>query len=227
MLQPTHDGGFINTRDVGLQIEGNNLGKIRLFYKAFVFNGLGKNGGYLGIPYQLGETPGVCTQLGIEPSDGLKISGSAMYQKLQKNYPDQFGDVFPEDLSTYLLAGSISYLNEEKKFEMIAEFFNNANHFKSIGVKNFLGGFLYLGYKASNKVIPYMYTEFQKFDSSDIFFQRVNSSTGKGYLNTIRHSFGLRYRYSSNILFKSEAELVDEKIEGFHLGFKTQVAFVF
>ncbi|TAH27069.1 MAG: hypothetical protein EAZ07_02210 [Cytophagales bacterium] len=227
MLQPTHDGGFINTRDVGLQIEGNNISKLRIYYKIFIFNGIGKNGGYLGVPYQLGETPGISAQLGIEPTDGLRISTSAMYQMIQKGLPNQFDQIFNENINTYLLSGSISFLNEEKKFELISEIFHNANQYQSIGTKNFFGSFIYMGYKATDKVVPYLYSEYLKFNYSDPYFQDINVYTGQNYVNSLKSSLGLRYKYSNNVVVKFEGETLNQDNYGFSFGVKTQVAFVF
>ena len=227
ILQPTHDGGFINTRDAGFQVEGSGISSVGFFYKAFVFNGVGKNGGYLGIPYQLGEAPGAVLQLGLEPTDGLKISASGMYQILQKGYPNQYDSVFTEDIKSMMWAGSVSFMNPDKKFECITEVFYDSKQYKSIGTKGLYGGFIYLGYKLSSKIIPYIYSETTKFDYTDIYYPRINVYTGQPYVDLTKFDLGLRYKYSGSLVYKFELEAMKQDRFGFSFGAKTQVAFVF
>lgn len=227
MMQPTHDGGFINTRDAGFQVEGSGISPIGIFYKVFVFNGVGKNGGFLGVPYRLGETPGATLQLGVEPTDGLKISLSSMYQVLQKGYENQFGSTFGEDIHANLFGASISHMNGEKKFEFICEAFLERKSYKSIRTKNLYGAFVYSGYKLSEKFVPYIFAEHTEFDYTDIFLPAINAYTGQSYASNSRFDLGIRYKYSPNLVFKLEGEGLVQDRYGFSLGVKSQVAFSF
>lgn len=227
ILQPTHDGGFVNTRDVGVQADGSGITNLGVFYKLFVFNGIGKNGGHLGIPYQLGEAPGSVLQLGIEPTDGLKISASGMYQLLQKNYPNQFGDIFNEDVNMLLGSSSISYMNPDKKLELIAEYYLENKTYKSIGSRLLQGGFAYIGYKANSQVVPYVYVETTRFDSNDIYYPAINIYTNQPYVSTNKFDVGLRYKHSNYIVYKFEIEAMHQEQFGTSIGAKTQFAFTF
>lgn len=73
ILQPMHEDGFINTRDAGVQFEGNDLGAMRFSYKAMISNGVGKNAGILGYYKDFKTNFVYSANLGIEPIDGLKL----------------------------------------------------------------------------------------------------------------------------------------------------------
>lgn len=104
ILNPTHDGGFIQTRDTGLQLGGDNIGKIGFFYRFFLANGIGRNGGLLGVPYKLGSQLSYTAQLGLEPTEGLRFSVSGVFNDLPNGSLTQFDAPVPEAMQNKLVA---------------------------------------------------------------------------------------------------------------------------
>ncbi len=226
MLQPTHDAGFNSTRDAGLQIEGERIGNIGFFYKVFFSNGLGKNGGIQGNPFQLGNTLASSVQLGIEPKEGFKFLVSGMYNRQEKNSTNQFGIVLPEDIQSTALNGSIIHMNSDKKFELIAEYFlNNRNY----GQKDYPihSALVYAGYKLGEKWVPYVYSEAVEFSRNDLYFPPVNVYTNRAFFSYRRVDLGIRYKLNPNMVLKTELGVANEIGYGVSLGGKTQVAFSF
>jgi hypothetical protein len=227
ILQPTHDGGFTQTRDVGVMLEGENIGASRFFFKFFVANGRGKNGGQQGASYELGKTISTNVQIGIEPSDGLKISASGIFNPLQKGSFNEFGVMLLENINYTAIAGSISFFNTERKLELIAEYYNHTNSYETLGKFTTDGAVLYLGIRTAGKVVPYFYGEYLKFTDGDSFYPTTNSHTGHSFGDVTNASLGIRYKFSPVVVFKTEAGITDEKGYGTSFGLKTQLAFSF
>jgi hypothetical protein len=228
ILNPTHDGGFIQTRDIGLQLEGENLSSARFFYKFLIGNGIGKNGGLSGTPYALGKSLAYTLQLGVEPVDGLRISVSGVMNNLPKGSATQFdNNPVTEDVTATVISGSISNMSIERKFEFIAEYFRNAHDYSTIGEKVLGGGIVYAGYKLTPKIVPYVFAEFLDFPNNDPYYPLVNIYTDQSYISSKEYNLGFRYKASANLVLKIEASYVNQDVYGESYGTKTQVAFAF
>jgi hypothetical protein len=229
MLQPVHDGGFISTRDTGFMVEGEEITKGRIFYKVLIGNGLGRNGGYLGTPYNLGHAHDLSPtiQIGFEPTEGLKLSVSGNWNDFEAGDTDQFGNEITEDFKSVLFGTSISFMNPDRKFEFISEYFVSTNKYAESGNKKSPSAFLYTGYKASNKVVPYLYIEWLRFDESDTFYHRENIYTEQVYTNSREFNVGVRYRANPNVVLKLEASALHQELYGWTYGPRFQAAFGF
>jgi hypothetical protein len=228
LLQPNHDGGFTQTRDVGVMLEGQDIGKAGLFFNVFLSNGFGKNGGTGGNSYALGKNVSLTTQLGVEPKEDLKISVSGLVNKLEKGFTNQFNVDLLEDAMYTVGVFSISYMNPISKFEFISEYYVHNRNYNSIGDRNVQGAVLYLGYKTSDKVTPYFYGENINFNGGvDPYYSTINPLTGQGFVNSVRGSLGLRYQFSPSVVLKVEAGYADQDTYGGTYFGKTQLAFSF
>jgi hypothetical protein len=227
VLQPTHDGGVTQTRDVGVMLEGENLGSARFFFKAFIANGRGKNGGQQGTPYLLGKTISSTGQIGIEPTDGLKLSLSGIYNPLQKGQKNEFGQTLKDNLSYSAISASVTYFNSDKKVEFIAEYYNHTNSYDNLGSYNADGAILYLGIRNSTKVTPYFYGEHFSHPEGDPFYPTINTQTGQKDGDTRIGSLGFRYKFLPEVVFKMEAGIMDQEYYGTSFNGKTQLAFSF
>ncbi len=227
IIQPTHDGGFTQTRDIGVMLEGENIGSARLFFDLFLANGRGKNGGLLGPSYALGKTISTTARVGIEPTEGLKLSVSGVFNPLEKGMLNEFNLPIADKLTYSAFAGSISFFNPEKKLELIAEYYQHTNAYESIGTYNINGGVLYLGMKTNGKLTPYFYGETLKFQNGDPFFPLIDEFTNQAFGDVTSISLGLRYKFTPTIVFKTEAGSSEHKGYGTTMNIKTQLAFSF
>lgn len=224
ILNPTHDGGFIQTRDIGLQLGGDNIGKAGFFYRVLFSNGIGRNGGLLGVPYQLGSQLSYTVQLGIEPVEGLRISFSGVLNDLPAGSLTQFDSPVPEAMKSTLLSASISHMSFDRKFEFIAEGYSNEHSYNTQPNKSLTGAILYMGYKANSKVVPYFFAEFLDFPNADPYYPALNPYTNQIYVSSNEFNLGLRYHITSNLVLKGELAALDQDQFGWSTGIKTQVA---
>jgi hypothetical protein len=223
ILTPLHDEGFTYTRSAGFQLEGNEMGALRFSYKLMVGNGIGQYGGTGGNSYNLSQDLSYTANLGIEPTDGLKLIVSGMYNKLKIGSVNQFGDSLAEGIHYWVGNASIAFMNPEKKFEFIAEYFANNNTYENAGTKTLHGAFIYAGYKASDKVIPYAIAEGTRFDKTDVFYTK----SALKFESSLSLKPGFRYRFDSNAILKFEYELLFGETSHFSHGPRTQFAFSF
>jgi hypothetical protein len=226
-MNPTHDGGFNLTRDAGIQIESENLGKLGFNYKFLVSNGIGKNAGLLGADSILGTSLCYTGQLGIEPIDGLKLIASGQINPMVEGQQTQYGNFLSEKL-TYTYGGfSLVYLNPEKKLEFIGEVSSSQHQYDTSGTYNIQNVIGYLGYKVTNKVIPYFFYEASFFPDTHPYFPTTNEYNGLPYQSIQEIDLGIRYKVNPNVVLKMETGYRAEDITGNSFIFKTQAAFGF
>ncbi len=226
-LNPTHDGGFALTRDAGIQLEGEKIGKAGLFYKFFLSNGIGKNGGLLGSSDRMGRTNCFTGQIGIEPVDGVKFIASGQFNKLNKGQLNQYGAALPESVDYMVGNFSVVYLNPDKKLEFIAEYFNTQYKYQTLGSHTIQSGVAYLGYKLTDRAIPYVFYESSIFGDKNPYFPSINEYIGRPFQSVSKYDVGFRYKINTNLVFKVEGGLQFEDNYGTLINAKTQLAFAF
>jgi opacity protein-like surface antigen len=200
-LRTVSDGGVLQYKDTGVQFEGSNITRAGIFYKVMVGNGVG----YYGSNDKNDHHVGVTSQVGFEPLEGLKISGSAQMDRIEKGKSNPNGTIssLPDNGNYTLLVGSVAYMNPEKKTEVIAEFLHQTNAFDNIGKRTSYSGYVYAGYRVTDKITPYFlynYTQAGASSSeSDPYFAPIP-------VNINRLTLGARYKFNSSFIVKMEYE---------------------
>lgn len=198
VIRNSSDGGVLQIKDVGGQVEGDNITKLRLSYRLMVSNGIGFNGG------NDKRTTGVAFTgaVGIEPIDGLKLLVSGRTAELYKGMPILTGTT-PENGRQISTNFAVAYMNPEKKPEFIAEFYHSKNQLDNIGDRFSAGYFAYAGYKVTNKAIPYLQYSYSQAGTKN---QADNYYVGRdGLLVNVKEIIvGFRYKISSNLVWKIE-----------------------
>lgn len=200
-IRAAGDGGVIQTRDAGLQLEGDNIGKARFFYRAFVGNGIG----YYGSNDKGDSHIGVTIQAGAEPIEGFKVSASVMFDRIEEGKPNPNGTIaaLPDDGRVKLYVGSVAYMNPEKKAEFIGELVVNSSEFDEAGDFISHSYYGYAGYKITDKITPYvLYNHSQAGNGT---------SEGDPYFSPIPvtldvFTLGARYKFNSSFITKLEYE---------------------
>jgi hypothetical protein len=201
-LRTVSDGGVLQYKDNGVQLEGENITSARLSYKVLIGNGVG----YFGSNEKADHHVGVTAQVAAEPAEGLKIIASGMFDRIEKGKSNPNGTIasLPENGNLRLLVGSIAYMNSEKKPEFIAEFLHQASTFDNIGKRSSYSGYIYGGYKVTNKITPYFlynYTQAgQSNTQADPYFAPLP-------VNISLLTLGARYKFTSSFVFKIEYEM--------------------
>lgn len=200
-IRTVSDGGVLQYKDTGVQIEGDNISSARVSYKVMIGNGVG----YHGSNDKTDKHVAVTAQVGVEPIEGLKILASGQFDRIEQGKPNPNGTIsaLPDNGNLSLLVGSVAYMNPEKKPEFIAEFLHQTSKFDNIGTRSSYSGYFYGGYKVTNKITPYFlynYTQAgQSNTESDPYFAPVP-------VNINLLTFGARYKFNSSFIVKLEYE---------------------
>jgi hypothetical protein len=205
-IRPASDGGVLQYRDMGVQFEGENITKARLFYKVLFGNGVG----YFGSNDKQDNHLGTTVQVGAEPIEGLKISGSGMFDRIEKNKPNPNASIasLPEAGNFALLVASAAYMNPSKKGEFIAEYITQTSRFNQIGSYNSHSAYVYGGYKVTDKITPYVLYNHTQAGRSE--------KEGDPYFSPIPIkiellTLGVRYKFASSFIAKVEYEFNNQK----------------
>ncbi len=205
-IRPVSDGGVLQYRDAGVQLEGENITSLRLFYKVLLGNGVGYHGSN-----DKGDNHVATTvQVGAEPVEGLKVIASGMFDRIEKGKSNPNGSIaaLPDDGNLRLLVGSVAYMNPSSKFEFIGEYLTQQSAFNTAGTFNSNSYYAYAGYKLTEKVTPYvLYNSTQAGEST---------TTGDPYFSPIPVkiqllTLGLRYKLNSSFVGKVEYEINNQK----------------
>ncbi|MCE3226855.1 MAG: hypothetical protein K0S32_1406 [Bacteroidetes bacterium] len=200
IIRASNDGGVLQIKNTGVQVEGDNITKARLFYRVFVCNG----GGTTIMNANLKNQYAVSAALGAEPVEGLKIVGSAHYDVFSAKRPNLAGITNKKGGTSLLSNASVAYMNPEKNFEVMAEYYYQSTQFDSLGEKSSLGLLTYAGYKVTNKLIPYVqyaYLQAGTENSTDFYYA---GATNGVQIKIHDITLGVRYKFSPNFVVKLE-----------------------
>lgn len=201
-LRTVSDGGVLQYKDNGIQLEGENITSARLSYKVMLGNGVG----YFGSNEKADHHVGVTAQVGAEPAEGLKVIASGMFDRIEKGKANPNGTIasLPENGNLRLLVGSVAFMSAEKKPEFIAEFLHQTSVFDNIGKRSSYSGYFYGGYKVTNKITPYFLYNYTQAGASttqaDPYFAPLP-------VNINLLTIGARYKFSANFIAKVEYEM--------------------
>jgi len=199
VIRPLSEGGVLQYRDVGVQVEGENITSARIFYKLMIGNGIG----YYGSSDKKDTHISGTGQVGFEPLDGFKILGSGMIDRMEKGKPTPSGAVvLPDNGNLLLFTASAAYLNPEKKPEFIVEYLHQNSNFSTIKDSKSSGFYTYAGYRVADKITPYvLYNHVQagKVGDPDLYFSPIPLKT-----NTM--TLGIRYKFNASFVYKLEYE---------------------
>jgi hypothetical protein len=187
------DFGVLNNKDVGLQLSGENISKLRLGYKLMVSNG------YTGIADFASNAKSYTGNIFIEPIDNLKFAVSAQAEELAGGMTNAQGVILAKKANYSLINAGIMYLGGGKKLEFASEYFMANTQTDSIGSGNFSGAFAYLGYKIK-KITPYVMYNYVNYDKNIVWFTK-NNFTGA--------TIGGRYNLSPLCVLKVEAQFLE------------------
>ncbi|MCW5909482.1 MAG: hypothetical protein KIT62_00320 [Cyclobacteriaceae bacterium] len=205
-IRPVSEGGVLQYRDAGIQFEGENISKARIFYKLLLGNGIG----YYGSNDKNDNHVAVTAQAGFEPVEGLKVLASGMFDRIEKGKANPNGSIasLPDDGKLQLITLSAAYMNSEKKPEFIAEYLNQKSKFDNIGTRSSYSYYVYGGYKINDKITPYALYNYTQAGA--------NATEGDPYFSPIPVKInlvtvGVRYKFSSSFIAKVEYENNTEK----------------
>jgi hypothetical protein len=176
-------GGLLNSHDIGLQLDGDNIGKLNLGYKVFLGNGTSSTDNMTLVGNGINKA--VTANLKIEPIENIRLilSGSTDFVVSGTPKPQFQGTLLSTNLRQNILNFSVVHMTSEKKLEMASEIFYINNNFQedSIGIQNSMAGYLYTGYKLG-KITPYVRYNILLHNEGEAYFRELDYHAIEGGL---------------------------------------------
>ena len=170
----------------GLSFQGLNLGPLKFGYDLMVGNGIGSTD-----VLDLDKGKSVTAAVHIKPRDALRIGLSYYYDRIPGGIELHSHTGGPPSVSSRLdeQLVTLSVANFGEKFELLAESTLALTKSDSSGKQQGLFSYAYLGYKLSEKVIPYV-----RFDNLAYHEHEHEQSGVESLGNTIAYLAGIRYQ---------------------------------
>lgn len=185
-----NDKGIISSTGNGLQLSGENIGKLKFSYFGFI----GNTAGAPSLNTDNVNSKAFTGKVKIEPINNLQVFVSAHSDFIKKGAKSISGTVMKNDVSQTIFNGGVAYFNSESPIELAAEYFQIYNTVSTVGTGKNTGAYAYLGYRVKN-FTPYLQADLLEYDKKDAYFT-INNLRGM--------AAGFRYNFSSNAVLKME-----------------------
>lgn len=201
---------FIPLHTLGIQFQGQNLGKLNFGYDFVIGNGISSTDAF-----HDNIVPSVTSSIHIKPKENLRIGMSYYWDNLHENKPGVHAghNLVPTAPRDVIYTGpvklrnlSFSYAQFGKKFELLSETIFNINKTDSLGTARNFSQFLYAGVNLTEKSTPYAIVDYLKIADNDIHVYPYE---------TLKLALG--YRYSFNYLLNVKVQL-ENKLQFDHTG---------
>lgn len=191
---------FVPLHTLGLQFQGQNLGKLNFGYDFVVGNGISSTD-----VYHDAVVPSVTGSIHIRPKEGMRIGASYYWDNLHENRPGAHSGHMTSSMDASipsyegpvkfrLTSFSFAYFGE--KLELLNESGYNTTLTDSTGKASNFSQFVYVGLNLSEKSTPYVL-----FDYIDIADNELHSMPDE------KLKIALGYRYSFNYLLNIKFQL--------------------
>jgi hypothetical protein len=198
---------FVPLHTIGMQAQGQNIGKWNFGYDVVVGNGIASTD-----IFDSNSSPGFAAAIHIKPIDGMRIGVSHYFNRMDENgYGSHSGHVMPTGtayrgpLDFYLNSLSIAYFG--KNFEILSESSRNLTRTDSLGFANNFSTFLYLGYVIKEKHVPMIMVDYINISNNDL-----HSSP----MELLKLGLGYRYEFSHLLNVKGMLEYYFEHSHSHH-----------
>lgn len=196
------DKGIISTNSVGLQLDGENIGKYRFSYYLMVDN----TSGAPSINTDNTTKKSVNAKIKIEPIENFELFTSIRTDYLAAGSQSVQGLPVANDVQQTIYNVGVAHMTQASPFELAAEYFNVTNDVATFGKSrsNLLYG--YLGYRFG-KITPYVLTDFLRFTARERYFIPNDLSEfviGARYAMTPAAVIKLEYEYVSTDVINRE-----------------------
>jgi hypothetical protein len=192
---------IIPLHTLGMQIQGQNLGKWNFGYDFVVGNGI--NNTDIG---NSGVNMSYTAAIHFKPIENLRIGISHFYENMKShlpgahsghslNYPHYQGEMYTGPMQINLTSVSLSYFGN--KLEFLNEASYNQTYTDSLGAAHNWSAFAYLGFRVTDNSIPYIVTDFIKIAENDLFVHQFD---------LLKFSLGYRHEFSHLLSLKAQAE---------------------
>lgn len=194
---------FIPLHTLGLQLQGQNIGKLNFGYDVIIGNGINSTDNF-----QDHIDPPLGVALHIKPIDGMRIGISHYYDNLKSNIAGAHtGHTVAPSHSNVEYKGpvgvgvnSLSFAYFGKKIEMLNEFNINTTRTDTLGRAINYSNFTYLGYPFKDKNTIYLLHDIMNVEKNDLYTNQI-------FIEKI----GLGYKYEFSYLLNIKTQLEYER----------------
>jgi hypothetical protein len=193
------DANIIPLHTVGISLQGQNLGTLKLGYDLMIGNGLGASD-----VQDDDKRKSITAAVHIKPIDGLRIGASFYNDRVAKGATVHgMPEPIKYQVNQNMVTGSVAYFG--KMFEILGESTFSYNHTDTLGTKRTNASYLYAGLRVQDRLIPYAKVERIHYQAGELFYQKNNTTSFIG---------GIRYEISYLAVIKLEFEHDKREVEG-------------
>lgn len=226
--RPTSFSYLVPLHNLGIQFQGQNLGKWNFGYDVVIGNGMSGSD-----VFDDNLSPATTVAVHVKPTDNLRIGASYFYDYLadasvhgvhigHTTSPSHVHvEGYKGPMNYNLISQSIAYFGE--KHEFLNEFVYNITHTDTLGFANNLSNYTYYGYRIKNKHVPYAILDWVSIAKNDLYTYHYDiMKMWLGYRHEFSETLNVKAQlgYSMNFLNNSHdpINLLDFKIQ-FAYGF--------
>jgi len=188
---------IIPLHTTGISLQGHDLGTIKFGYDLMLGNGLGASEVLDNDKYK-----SVTAAIHIKPADRLRF-GMSYYSDVISAGANVHGKVIDWKVNQNLFTGSIAYFGN--KLELLTEATLALNHTDTTGTKTTIASYLYTGFKATEKFIPYIRVDYLHYQDGEIYYHKDNTTSFVG---------GARYQINYLAVVKLEYQYLHSEMNG-------------
>lgn len=192
---------LIPLHTLGVQLQGQNLGKRNWGYDVVLGNGISSNDFF-----KAGTNMSLTAAFHIKPSPYTRIGASIHTDFLPNNRsgvhtghnssPAHYKDSLYKGAVDFQLA-SLSVAHFGNKFELLSESTYNHTRTDTLGSAHNFASFLYAGYIIKDKHVPYIIADYLNVDKKDLYTYE---------LELLKFCLGYKYEFSHLINLKTQLE---------------------
>ena len=226
--RPTSFSYLVPLHNLGIQLQGQNLGKWNFGYDIVIGNGIAATDAS-----DDNIRPSTTLAFHIKPKDNWRIGASYYYDYLKNASvtgvhsghslaPSHVhGEKYSGALNFQLISQSIAHFGD--KHEFLNEFVYNNTHTDTLGFANNFSNYTYYGYRIKDKHVPYAILDWMSIAENDLFTY---------HYDVMRIWLGYRYEFSETLNVKGQLGYSTNFMNNSHmpssnLEFKIQFAYGF
>ncbi len=191
---------------LGLQLQGQNLGRMRFGYDAMVGNGISSTDTYQG-----GVSPAAMVAVHFKPVDGMRVGMSLYHDYMSANgYGAHSGhggahqhaaNAYKGPVDFSLASASIAWFG--RRTEFLHELSINRNRTDSLGVAMNSSAFVYMGARVREGMVAYVFGDHLRSAENDLHVLPMQKWKVGG---------GLRYDLATTVHVKGQVEYLRERL---------------
>jgi hypothetical protein len=198
---------------LGVQLQGQNLGKARLGYDLMIGNGIASTDAS-----EQGDSPAMLAAVHVKPIDGMRLGVSYYTDYMEKNgYGPHSGHtvtsserpavLYSGAMDYRLASASLAYFTE--RFEFLQELTLNTTRTDSLGTARNHSSFTYVGTRIGERLVPYAFIDRMLVADNDLHTYPEDER---------KQAVGLRIEWSPLIHLKLQAEHSTRRTVHAHVG---------